>query len=489
MLTQRAISTAEPIRDELARAGKVLRPVDGTVIEELTNSTLSAETKLGEIEFGEIDHTTKLYQDAQQVDQDEFREHDTAYQEAVDEVAEIVEGNLHLARSKIIPAAKEVYDLYAKEMERIELDAAQPAYITPNVYHPIWNSDQLISMVERFANTPMSVYRFEASLPELSVYDIEQHVKTGIESFDELISSWFEDQSAEKILEDYRRIFVNREVEIGRATNAVHEVPGTSMDRNSLLLAFLVANGFDQNVPEGVDNVSLDQLRLYLARMKEQAARAVYQEIERRRRDRDNQILVYRVASEYKSNVGESFYDIRVNDDVYRQFLEDGGTPETIYGAVMSGDERSYHYLLENKRSLESKWNRYLSLFNQRLSSQTTHYKRESIRVAFAQYINSVEEDDLPARREQLHQRTEDCVAKYDAHYFTDEMIVIRDMVAGIFYPDTNAKMIFRAMDEVERSDPDLDARECALFATIDLVARWIASQIEVADGSRPTQS
>jgi len=35
-------------------------------------------------------------------------------------------------------------------------------------------------------------------------------------------------------------------------------------------------------------------------------------------------------------------------------------------------------------------------------------------------------------------------------------------------------------MDAAEQSDPEISPRECALHATIDLIARWLASQIKV---------
>ena len=479
MLTNQSIRTVEPIRDELARNGLYLEPISGSILDEITGVSLAVDTKIGEVEFDEIDHATKLLSDTSEVDMEKVNEHDEISEDVVTDVAEIIEGNLHLARSKIVPAAKEVYELYTKQMDRYQIDTSQPVYIIPNVYHEIWGSYELSSAVERFANAPMEPYRFEYTMPELGFEHIRQFAKTGVDALDRLVESWFEDQDAVKVVEGYRRIFVDRSATIGKMTDVTHQTPD-GLDRNDILLAFILATGFEENIPEELD-LSLEQYRLYLARMREQAARVVYQEIERRSRDRNNRVLIYKVSEYLPDSISrEPYRCAHVNNDVYLNFLEEGGTPEAIYGALIMDADRSYINILENKDTFEQKWNRHLSLYNQRISSLSTHYKREAIRTAMAQYINSVDEDDLPAEREHLHQRNEQCIGKYDAHYFTDEMIVIRDMVAGVFYPNTNAKMIFRAMDQIERTDPNLNARECALFATIDLIARWMASQIEV---------
>lgn len=267
---------------------------------------------------------------------------------------------------------------------------------------------------------------------------------------------------------------------IGRPTNAVHLTNTGMLDRNDLLLVFLVASNFEEHMPDGM-TVALDQLRLMLSRIREQAGRAVAGELTRRDRDRRNKVLVYEVNKHdwHFSTDGRTV--VKVNNDVYKAYLEENGTPEAIYGAVTSGASTAYQALLDEGDKNAARWARHVGLHTQKVSAQIFTSQREAARLAMVRYINEQDEEELIRPRAELHKNTVDALGKMQPKDFSDDMAALRRVVCEVLFCHTNAKMVLDAMDTAEMENPEMNARECALLACIDLVARWMAAQINVS--------
>ena len=54
--------------------------------------------------------------------------------------------------------------------------------------------------------------------------------------------------------------------------------------------------------------------------------------------------------------------------------------------------------------------------------------------------------------------------------------------ICDVLFTDTNAKLIIKTMEDTHLDVPDLTARECALFAKIDILALWLANQMMVSN-------
>ena len=480
MLTNSSIESVEPIVDELSRANQILRPAESSMIKELNDVSISHETESA-IRQGVPVTPDYIRNDSQAENAGHVVEHDIVMEKNIERLAESLRGVLHIARSEIIPKAKEVYEDYTNRLQHMEVDVEEPAVIVENTYHDIWSSSQLNSMIERYENTPLNAYRFETTLPMLDGEQIRQMVFTDIESLDTFIEEYLEDLPAGKLVETYRAVFVDNAIEIGRATNAMHRLDDFSdFDRNTILLTYLIAQGLERQIPDGV-NVPLEDLRTYLSRMIEQSGRAVAAEIKRRQRDFRNKVLVVRTHNEDWEFGDGTRHVVIVNHDVYRAYLEEGGSKESLLGAAMSSRSVEYRDLLENAQENERHYYKHLGIHNQRVSSQIYYAKREAARLSMTKAINDLPDEQLPAPRERMHDRLLELLGNYEAKHFSDELLLIRNLIARVIYANyPNALMVLRAMDQAEADNPKLSARECALFAVIDLLARWSARQIQV---------
>lgn len=479
MITNKALDSVTPIHQQLDDGGKHLTTLQGSILDHLVNANVSALTHIENRGVTSEVPYQRLLDDSKHKGMNGEVEHDGAMAEAVEMVAESIQGTLTLARGEVIPASKRVLSLYGQELDKLVIDAKQAVTVVPNVYHDLWAMPQLEGLVDRFNNVPLNEARMGVSLPMVTGAEIEAMLKTGIDSLDEEILAWYRDQSPERAVQTYRQVFVDREVRVGRPTNAVHVVPDSELTRNDLLLCYLIANGFEEHMPDGV-SVSLEELRRQLARMREQAGRAVSAELRRRTRDRQTNYLVFAVRDHDWSFSPSGRKVVFVNNDVYLKYLEEGGTVESIYGAALDGVRMDYSLLMSNAEQYTKKWGKFIGLHNQRVSAQIYRTQREAARLAMSMYINEQKQEDLVQPKADLHKKVVECLGTLQPKDFEDEAVAIRTLVCDVIYAYTNAKMVLNAMDTAEMDNPDLNPRECALYATIDLLARWMAAQIEI---------
>lgn len=480
MITSHSIDAVENINRRLNDSGRHLKAVDGTAVKALVTACISTKTYVSYTNgVADVLSVATIETDSRAQAPDGLYVHDETQDGIIDLAYNAVRGTLELARNKIQPMAHDVHKLYGEVMESYAVDASAPVTILPNVYHSVWGMPQLEGLVSRFRNSTLNPFRLGAGMPEIDGFELKNMLQTGIEALDEELLDWYDNLPADKVLETYRKVFVKREVTVGRATNALHEVEDSKLDRNDLLIIFLIANAYEDNMPNGIE-VSLDTLRNYMARMREQAGRALCSELDRRDRDRAAKVLVYRVSTLPWQYANEGRRVIHVNNDTYVKFLDEGGSPECLFGAVLRGASTTYASLMAEREVNEKTYARFLGIHNQRVAAEVYTSQRDAARVAMARYVASLPEADLPAPVLQLQQRTQQLLGLLQPRHFENELVVIRNLVCDVLYPQTNARMFFEAMDAAERANPDMSPRECALEAELDLIARWLASQIEV---------
>lgn len=478
MITEKVLHSVIPVDLQLTQSGRYVTPVNESILHQLVKASISPATAIMGATPESPIAENQLVLDSKRKSADGSVEHDDEMSEAVELVAEAVRASLDVARNSVVPTTKEVFELYTQRMNEMAVDASRPATIVPNVYHDLWAAPQLEGMVDRFANVPLNEYKPRASMPMITGVELEAMIRTGIDTLDEAIDDWYRNLAPERPLELYREMFVMRQHSVGRATNVLHQTE-TGLDRNDILLTFLIANGFENHMPDGVA-VSLDEVRNIMANVREQAGRAVASEIQRRERDVRNKILVFSVRERDWEFSKKGRLVIMVNNDVYLKYLEEGGTVESIYGAALLGARMDYDSLLTEAERYTKQWQKFIALHNQRVSAQVYQTQREAARVAMAQYVNRIPEDDLHEPKEHLMGYVVSSLGLCQPKDFEDEMVAIRNLVCDVLYHHTNAKMVLNAMDVAEQENPDMPPRECALYATIDLLARWMASQIEL---------
>lgn len=478
MISTHVADSATPVANNLENSGRGAIALEGSPLAQLVRANIGASTYV-EVHNSEVEvPLNRMIDDSRRKGSDGVVEHDLVMDEVVGEVSKIISANLDLARNVVMPVVKDLHEKYGQHLETLELDAKTPVVILPNVYHAIWGLPHLEGLVQRYDGAALNEYQFPVSLPMLNGEQIRQMLKTGVTVLDEVIGTWLADMAPEKPMDAYRKVFVERLTPVGRQTTAIHLTPNEMLDRNDLLLAFLISNGFEENMPDGV-NISLDNLRLYMARMREQAGRAVAAELRRRENDNNANVMVYKVDHVWDEFVGAERV-VRVNNDVYMKYLEAGGTPESIYGAVVREASTAYGRLLAEAEANTKVWERFQGIHNQKVAAQMFSIKRNAAQYVVAKHIVDADVETLPTSKSSMQDRLKVVLSNYQPANFADEYAMMRNLVCEVLFAHTNVRMVLNAMDTAEIDNPDLNPRELALYATIDLMARWMASQIEL---------
>lgn len=479
MITKRTLGAAMSIAERLSDSGRYVSVLEGTVLEDLVKANLNPMTIM-ELEKGDLPvDPSKIIDDSKRVGAGDVNEHDLMMDEATKLITESINGNLHLTRNVVIPTTIEIYDRYTKRLETMAIDAGQPVVILPNIYHDLWGMSQLFGLVERFGNAPINIQRVGVSMPMVSAQDLRDMMKTGLTSLDAVIEEWIDDQGEDFPLDIYKRVFIEGDVGIGRATGATHLTDDGGLTRNDLLAVFLIANGFENVLPDGL-TIGLEQVRSIMSGMREQSGRAVSAEFQRRERDRSSRNLVFTISTVSWRFGGDGRKMVSVNNDVYLDYLKEGGSVEAIYGAVIAGGNTGFTSLITDKERHEKIWVRHLALHNQRVSAQVYDNQREAARLAMSEHINEQDEGELHHPKSELHTRVTEILGRIQPVEFTNDLLAIRTVVCQVLFAHTNAMMILDAMDTAEMDNPGLNPREYALFATIDILARWMAAQIKI---------
>lgn len=478
MISKSAIKAARVVTENMGSEGRVIDVNGESILQRLVEASISPSLaiEMSDRGFAGFVSDESIVASSQFRGPDGIYVHDLVKDEIVTAVAQTITANLDLARNVVIPMARDTHLTYLTALEQLEKDVMQPVSILPNVYHAIWGMPQLTGMIERFENTPKSIIEFPAGMPSMPEEAIVDMMRTGIPELDMEIGAWVKDQPANKIRNIFHTVFVTREGMPGGYINAKHRTE-EGYDRNDLLALFLVASNFEDNLPDGVD-IDLTRLRSGMWSVRDQVGRVLSAELRRREMNRNNNALIFGTEERY---VGENIYRIvSVNNDVYRKYLEEGGTPESIYGAIMYNAPTTYASLLANKEDNERKWNRYYGMFTQRVAADMFVAQKRALDIAVMKSYAQMPAEERGVSESMMKVMLKEAIEALEPGNFKKDngQIVVRDVVCATIFAHTNVGRVLTAMDTVEETDPNLTPREAAMFATIDLLARWMADQI-----------
>lgn len=480
MISKSAIAASRTVVENLSSDNKTLDVNGDSILQNLVEASISPglALDLAEPAYVGVVSDELISTSTQHRGPDGIFVHDLAKDEVVTAVAATIAANLDLARNVVIPMARDTHLNYLTVLEQLEKDVIQPVSILPNVYHAIWGMPQLIGMIERFESTPKATIEFPAGMPSMNEEVIVDLMKTGIPELDMEIGAWVKDQADGKIRDVFNNVFVSRYQMPGGYINAKHKTE-EGYDRNDLLALFLVAASFENNLPDGVD-IDLNTLRRGMWAVRDQVGRILASELRRREMIRKNNTLVIDIS---EKPVGDNIYRVvSVNNDVYRKYLEEGGTPESIYGAIVYDESTTYGMLLSNKENNERRWANHHGMFIQRTGAEMfTAQKRALLNAVMKSYLQT-DNEERGVSEASMSAMLKDAVEAIEPGDFKKDngQVIVRDVVCKTIFAHTNVGRVLSAMDAVEETDPELTPREAALFATIDLLARWMADQISL---------
>ena len=477
MINEHVIDLSSTVANSLATSKWKAFPANGSPLYDLVQANIGGAYYSGSALTLESIVTDALNQDA---GGDSI--HTEILTETVEKVAATISGNIALVKTKLSPLYQAMLERFNEEVGNTPVRVGIPVEVRPNIYHRIWGLQTLANMVEPFGKQPLVPYEQTVRLPEIDYAELVSKLKTGVSSVDEVIAEWLEDQVKDKLLKVYNHFFrlLDGKVLIGRSVGHNHCCPA-GFDRNDYLMAYVLATGFLADQPTDVTNMSPAFYENYMTKMRAACGRVVFGVIEDREVVKNARKLVFNYQNQKHPVTGRDKHILHVNQDVLLDFYENGGSPETLFGAAVSDFGFDIEKMLGAAQQLQSKWGYSLAAHASEVNAKMFDIKRTSLRVVLSRYINELPEDELPGPREEVLNKIKDTVGALAPNCFENTEYTLQDVICDVFFPDTNAKIVVRTMEEVHNENPDMSARECALFAVIDLTSKWLASQIRCA--------
>lgn len=485
MLKNASLSAIFGLAKKLADSKVFLEPHAGTPLAAAVTACYTPTIDIQRTFEG--DPTEIAYQiasDSRTPGLDDIPPHDKAMGEIVRVLGASVQNSLHLARNVVKPIIAAVVQDVDAAVKASTVKMASVMSVHADVYEDIWGSGVLESMVDKYRDAPvMSDAVIPNALPLLTNDQMLGLLKTGSARFDKEVMDWVADIGPEFVFDTYANYFAVRaegyEPQPDPGIQFQYLTGTTPLERRRTLIIHLMARRLLQETPAGVDMAAGDYRDL-LTSVLEQSGRGINRVLDVRERDRKQRRLVTNWPlenAEYQTANPEMAI-VSVNNDVYDAWLKEGGCPEILFGAAITDHESSYTALLEKGEDYMRAWMRRSATIRSGQKSDTFNITLGALRDAVTKQINTLSDDlVLNQTRAPMHEKLREELSELTARQCEDVWCCAKHVVCTTMFGHTDARKILDAVDAIGTDNPDMDPREVALLATIDILTRWVADQ------------
>lgn len=477
MIRNNTIEAVYPLAELLAKKGIEVTSIGESPIEKLI---IAADMPVPKLGLGEERPSVidLLLEGSRHKGHDGLVAHDVIMTSMVDIISKTVRGNLSVARNVVNPIIKDVVaDTEEYIAKALDIKSTH-VQIKPLFFKGIFNSISLPDMVERFKETSIKpvdlTLGIEFAVDRESMFNL---AKTNAERFDKELMDFCADLTEEEIANTFNSVFGMS----GLVRSRLLSDSITTQTPDKALLVHLFARGLLQDPPAGL-NIGLTDYRAYMSNVLAQSGRILLSIIAKRESDLTRKIMVHPFPS--NENLGHKLITLTVNGEVYNQWLKDGGTPETLLGSFASNGVRGYSQLLENKAKYEATWTTQEKILTTRNRLEKFNEAVSGIELAIAKQINEIDEELLPVPKNILHQRLKGSLSGLYGKFYDNLPEYARKLVCDVMFPHTNALEILCAIDNVCSDFPEMEIREAALLATIEVVSNWVVKLCVITDKS-----
>lgn len=470
MISNKHIDIAMRVADQLQQNNIVLEPRDGTPIG-LLSSTLTGAvaTSVTPNQYHEvIGGASRVIGKAQGTES----LHDEKMEWTVELVLKGVTKDLEIAKNVVKPTISQVLDELEKHVAQAFSTSAAGIELVQRDVPKVFLNQKIENLFERYKTLPLSNIKTMLVFPDLAPAEIRRRVNTGDDELNELIAEVADVNDLEELVSSYRHYFTKDGHSELQLTGALDKSSAVK-----LLLMYFLTIGLEYDLPEGV-NASANGVGLYLKTLRGALGAAVYRQLRAIERAVEDKELI--------TSVQGSLADRKVylNRTVYDNFLNEGGTPEAILGAVASNHSFSFNSILLNRSKLEKIWETQLENIHAKNNMNKLTLVTTALRKIIAKIINDLEViPDGAGTKGDMQRRLVTATSNF---FLTDMEKLpqsIKRIVFEVLYPEqTNARFIIDTMDakEVDDSqDPEAYRRAAAEVAR-QLIAQWLVKNVAV---------
>jgi len=177
---------------------------------------------------------------------------------------------------------------------------------------------------------------------------------------------------------------------------------------------------------------------------------------------------------------------IVVVKEAYDKFLNNGGEPEVIYGAVLAGAKTAgMTTLTNNKETYLKEWNKYVSAETMKNKMATLEQYRMAYRLGIQNVVTNFMDT---ASKSKVNETLLDNIGMIIIEFMNeknymdlfDVNAIVEEFVCDVMYHETNASSFIGYMKSYSKMDPSLTPEKAAKYASVDLLVDYLLTQIEI---------
>lgn len=451
-----AVSTASA---ELADRGLCLSAVGDTPLQLLVEEcTPPAQRHHSDDNVMSVDNSATLLHSSGQVDFSGVNVHGVILEEYLSKVGDGVATTVDVARNHVNPMTEEVVKAIEEALDRVS--QKKNAFNIHVVRQPkIMKNVGLDEMTSRFAGIPGDVKEWRGNQwPEMEAAQLREALTPTVRRIASDLKEFVNGIEDDALVAVYDFIFRRRPI--------VDVVNQTEL----AVLGFFWSSKWLDELPEGIES-DLAAVTGHLTDLMADCGYKIQSLIGRfSRAVKYNNYLLKMPSRDNRS------MNIEVVGEVYSRWLENGGSPELLIGSALAGLRLSFNITETERKVCTRAYNNDLRAQEYSINTRI----KESVTLAVRDHIYGIVEDFGPDAKADARELYREFIQNNPYRTDGDVQKWARELVISLFYPNTNALMVLTGIDEIMSKDESISPREAATFASLDVVADYLVSMMDV---------
>lgn len=474
MLTKSTIAAAAPVAQLYADRSQYLEPAVGSPLASITRASMS-QVFSAEGEGGLTDFATLLQASSAHADAGGAYEHDDTMAQLADRVRGAIQYNVQLAQGTVTGQIAQIVDRIDALQGEVEDTTVNRLRIVPSAILPAVESGLFEEVAQRYSETRAQSLPLKAKIAQPE--NIGDYLNTGNVTYDAAVLETVNILGEEYVRSIWERLFVS-------GASRLEELFPINDPKSwaDLALAFTMVKSLQANIPAGI-NMPIAELEDYLMNLSVQLGRLISVAAKSRQTAVSHEKLV--LGRPKTQTAG----DIIVNSDIYGKYLEAGGTPEAILGAVNSRESiDNIAGLVEHRDRLERQWNVQRRIYQETVAANRFNATVNELRAQLGHLITGltneqlaevVGHDNVAVGREALFARLAAYIKTVNISMLDNVWSEVRRIVCGVLYSHTAVETILKGIDrEAARGAGEANINEAAFLSAVDYYVDWVCDQI-----------
>lgn len=420
--------------------------------------------------------------------------HDIKVEDFSEMVAQGVLATVNRARGIIIPLIGRLEDAIAKKMESYEDRNIANITIDEVGVDAVLDNEEVFNYFSEYKDIRKIALKEVNAFPALTDVQLASLVEAGSPEINEYLTTQLGNTVATGTMGQYIYNFLYRgerlgsnEIEIFELRNMLKTMYGEQAGLEGLMLAYYFGKGLLVNLPDGVGG-SIADIEFRVGHLTNLIGSMIYGELKAHRDSVSEKVLLpvgLPYVDRQTGNVNAKTA-IRVNKEVYAEFLANGGSPEALFGSMVSDRKEDANTIIGDRERYEAAYAKFVALNRSYTQASRASLYTDAIRDEMYVAFDDTEELRLIDKSSGVFVRLANQLKRMGAdHISTPENTYkfLRSLVCNVVYPDCpDIEKVIADIDNFECQDGEenLTTSEIACFVLIDLIVDWLCEQVVV---------